>query len=220
MSLRKLLSTFTATLAFASAGAWAQVPAPYETLNPVQIPEGGGKIEVIEFFWYGCPHCYALEPAVNAWLNTLPADVVFKRVPAYPSDLWGEMAKVYYTIEAMGLLDKYHQKIFDAMNRDNLNLARKGIRDEWLKKNGIEPAKYDEMEKSFTVDTRVKRARTLTANYRVDSVPRIFVNGKYYTSGDQAGGHQNLFAVVDQMIARARKETATSTPAAAAKVKS
>jgi thiol:disulfide interchange protein DsbA len=206
MSLRKLLSTLAATLAFASAGAWAQAPAPYEVLNPAQIPEGGGKIEVIEFFWYGCPHCYAIEPAVNAWLKTLPADVVFKRVPAYPSDQWGEMAKVYYTIEAMGLLDKYHQKVFDAMHKDNVNLANKRMRDEWLAKNGIDPAKYNEMEKSFTVSTRVARARTMTANYRVDSVPRFFVNGKYFTSGDQAGGQEKLFSVVNDMIARVRKE--------------
>jgi len=206
MSLRKVLSTLAATLAFAAAGAWAQAPAPFETLNPPQIPEGGGKIEVIEFFWYGCPHCYAIEPAVNAWLKNLPADVVFKRIPAYPSDPWGEMAKVYYTIEAMGLFDKYHQKIFDAMHKDNVNLANKRIREEWLAKNGIDPAKYNEMEKSFTVATKVARARTMTQNYRVDSVPRIVVNGKYYTSGDQAGGHDKLFQVVDQMIARARKE--------------
>jgi len=138
MSLRKLLSTLAATLAFASAGAWAQAPAPYEALNPAQIPEGGGKIEVIEFFWYGCGHCYALEPAVNAWLKTLPADVVFKRIPAYPSDQWGELAKVYYTVEAMGLLDKYHQKIFDAIHKDNVNLGNKRVRDEWLAKNGID----------------------------------------------------------------------------------
>ena len=205
MSLRKMLSSIAATVAFAAAGALAQSPAPYDTLNPAQIPEGGGKIEVIEFFWYGCAHCYAVEPAVNAWLKTLPADVVFKRVPAYPSDQWGEMAKVYYTIEAMGLIDKYHQKIFDAMHKDDKNLANKRIREEWLAQNGIDPAKYNEMEKSFTVATKVARARTMTANYRVDSVPRFFVNGKYYTSGEQPGG-QKIFAVIDQLIARARKE--------------
>ncbi len=206
MSLRKMLSSIAAAAAFAAAGAFAQAPAPYETLNPAQIPEGGGKVEVIEFFWYGCPHCYAIEPAVNAWLKTLPADVVFKRVPAFPSEQWGEMAKVYYTIEAMGLLDKYHQKIFDAMHKDDKNLANKRIRDEWLAQNGIDPAKYNEMEKSFTVATKVARARTMTSNYRVDSVPRFVVNGKYYTSGEQPGGQEKIFVVVDQMIARARKE--------------
>jgi thiol:disulfide interchange protein DsbA len=215
MSLRKVLSTFAATLAFAAAGAWAQAPAPFETLNPPQIPEGGGKIEVIEFFWYGCPHCLAVEPQVNTWLKTIPADVVFKRIPAFPSDAWGATVPLYYTLEAMGLLDKYHQKVFDAMQKDNVNLGNKRLREEWLAKNGIDVTKYNEMEKSFTVATKVARARTMTGSYRVDSVPRFFVNGKYYTSADQAGGHDRLFPVIDQLIARARREN--STPMAAPK---
>jgi thiol:disulfide interchange protein DsbA len=217
MSLRKVLSTFAATVAFAAAGAWAQAPAPFEVMNPPQTPEGGGKIEVIEFFWYGCPHCYAVEPALNTWLKSLPPDVVFKRVPAYPSEQWGEMAKMYYTIEAMGLLDKYHSRIFDAMHKDDLNLANKRIREEWLAKNGIDVAKYNEMEKSFTVATRIARARTMTQNYRIDGVPRLVVNGKYYTTPDPAAGHDKLFSVVDQLIARVRKESTASTPAAAPK---
>jgi thiol:disulfide interchange protein DsbA len=210
-----VLSTFAATLAFAAAGAWAQAPAPFETLNPPQIPEGGGKIEVIEFFWYGCPHCYAVEPQVNAWLKNLPADVVFKRIPAFPSDQWGSTVPLYYTLEAMGLLDKYHQKVFDAMQKDGVNLGNKRLREEWLGKNGIDVAKYNEMEKSFTVATKVARARTMTANYRVDSEPRFFVNGKYYTSAELAGGHDKLFPVIDQLIVRARREN--STPMAAPK---
>jgi protein dithiol oxidoreductase (disulfide-forming) len=206
MSLRKALSSLAAVLAFAAAGAWAQVPAPFEVLNPPQAPEGGGKIEVVEFFWYGCPHCYSVEPAVLSWLKTAPKDVVFRRIPANPSDAWGQMTVVYYTLEAMGVLDKFHPKVFDAMHKDDLNLANKRIRDEWLAKNGIDVAKYAEMEKSFTVATKVNRARQLTHNYRVDSVPRFFVNGKYYTSAEQAGGPDKLFKVVDQLIERARKE--------------
>jgi thiol:disulfide interchange protein DsbA len=208
MSLRKALSTLAAVFAFAAAGAWAQASAPFALLNPPQPAEGGGKIEVIEFFWYGCPHCYHLEPAVVAWSKSLPKDVVFKRIPAFPSDSWGEGATMFYTLEAMGLLDQYHQKVFDAMHRDNVNLANKNKRDEWLKANGIDPAKYAEVEKSFTVATKVARARQLTQNYKVDSVPRIIVNGKYYTSAEQAGGTDRLFPVVDQIIALIRKEKA------------
>ena len=159
MSLRKALSLFTAAFAFAGAAAWAQAPAaPYSMLTPPQATDGSGKIEVIEFFWYGCPHCYSIEPAVNAWLKSAPKDVVFKRVPAYPSDAWGGMAVMYYTLEAMGLLEQYHSKVFDAMHKQNVNLANKGKRDEWLKANGIDPAKYAEVEKSFTVNTKVARA--------------------------------------------------------------
>jgi len=207
MSLRKALSFLVALLAFASAGAaWSQAGTPYSLLSPPQPTEGGGKIEVIEFFWYGCPHCYALEPAVNAWLKTAPKDVVFKRVPAFPSESWGRDAVMFYTLEAMGLLDKYHDKVFDAIHKDKVNFANKAKRDEWLKANGIDPAKYAEVEKSFTVVTKVARARQMTQSYKVDSVPRFIVNGKYVTSGEQAGGNDRIFPVIDQIATMARKE--------------
>jgi thiol:disulfide interchange protein DsbA len=207
MSLRKALSLLVAVLAFASAGAaWSQAGTPYSMLSPPQPTEGGGKIEVIEFFWYGCPHCYAIEPAVNAWLKTAPKDVVFKRVPAFPNESWGQMTVMFYTLEAMGLLDQYHQKVFDAIHKQNVNLANKTKREEWLKANGIDPAKYAEVEKSFTVVTKVARARQMTQSYKVDSVPRFIVNGKYVTSGEQAGGNDKIFPVIDQIAAMARKE--------------
>jgi len=216
MSLRKVLALAAASLSFAAAGAFAQAPAaPYSTLNPPQPTEGGGKIEVIEFFWYGCPHCYSIEPAVNAWLKTAPKDVVFRRVPAVPNESWGQMAGVFYTLEAMGVLDQMHLKVFDATHKDNFNLANKKIREEWLAKNGVDVAKYNDVEKSFTVASKIQRARQLTGAYRVDSVPRIIVNGKYYTSAEQAGGSGKLFPVVDQLIVMARKESpAAATPTA------
>ena len=207
MSLRKALSLLVAVLAFASAGAaWSQAGTPYSMLSPPQPTEGGGKIEVIEFFWYGCPHCYAIEPAVNAWMKTAPKDVVFKRVPAFPNEAWGRDAVMFYTLEAMGLLDQYHQKVFDAMHKDKVNFANKAKRDEWLKANGIDPAKYAEVEKSFSVVSKVSRARQMTQSYKVDSVPRFIVNGKYVTSGEQAGGNEKIFPVIDQIAAMARKE--------------
>jgi len=206
MTASRFFSRFIAVLAFAALGAWAQAGAPYATLEPPQPTEGNGKIEVTEFFWYGCPHCYAMEPAVNAWLKNKPADVEFRRVPAFPSESWGEMAKIYYTLEAMGKMPEFHSKVFDAVHKDHVNLLNKGKRDEWLKANGIDPAKYAEVEKSFSVVSKIARARQLTQAYKVDSVPRFFVAGKYYTSGEQAGGNDKIFPTVDTMIAQARKE--------------
>ncbi len=211
MSRRKLLSLLAAFLACTLGTAWAQLP--YAVLDPAQPVEGGGKIEVTEFFWYGCPHCYHLEGEVNAWLKTKPADVVFKRVPAYPSDSWGELAKVYYTLQAMGLIDQFHSKVFDAIHKDGVNLANKKIRDQWLAKNGIDPAKYDAVEKSFTVATDLARARQLTLAYKVDSVPRVFVNGKYYTAAELTGNPETIFAEVDKLIAMVRKERSASAAA-------
>ncbi len=213
MSFRKILALAASLLAFASA-AWGQAGQPYQVLNPAQPAEGGGKVEVIEFFWYGCPHCYSLEADVNAWLKTAPKDVVFKRVPAIPNDNWGQGAAVYYTLEAMGLLEQYHSKVFDAFHKENQNLANKRIREEWLKKNGIDVSKYNEVEKSFSVATKLNRAKQMTQNYKVDGVPRIFVNGKYYTAAEFAGGNSRIFTVVDQLIAMARKETGAQAAAA------
>ena len=200
MSLRKALAYTTALLALAF-GAWAQ--SPYATLTPPQ-PTENGKIEVVEFFWYGCPHCAALEPDVVAWEKKLPKDVVFKRVPA-ASGGWAEHAKIFYTLEAMGLLGQYHQKVFDAFHKDNVNLNNKKIRDEWLTKNGINLADYEKAEKSFSVATNLNRAKTLTYAYKVDSVPRIAVNGKYYTSAEKAGDLNEVFVIVDQLIGMSRK---------------
>jgi len=176
MSLPNTLSIFAAVFALAIGTAHAQAtPAAFGKLPAPQPTEGGGKIEVIEFFWY-----------------------------ANPSEGWGEMARVYYTLDAMGLLDKYHQRVFDAMHKENVNLGNKRLREAWLAKNGIDVAKYNDVEKSFSVATKLSRARQLTQAYQVDSVPRLVVNGKYYTAADLTG--DKVFPTVDQMIAQVRKE--------------
>ena len=213
MNFRKT-AAFAAALLTAALASWAQ--QPFQVLSPSQPPDGGGKVEVIEFFWYGCPHCYSLEADVNAWLKNVPKDVVFKRVHAAPNEAWAESAKIYYTLESMGVLDQYHAKVFDAFHKENQNLANKRIREEWLKKSGIDVAKYNEVEKSFTVATKLNRAKQMTLNYKVDGVPRVFVNGKYYTAPEFAGGGSRVFQVVDQLVAMARKEQSAAAPAAPA----
>ena len=193
MQLRKALTILLTLLGMAAFAPSADAQSPlFATLAPPQPVEGGGKIEVTEFFWYGCP-------------QTKPQDVVFKRVPTY-NEGWAPMVSLYYTLEAMGVLEQYHSKVFDAIHKYNVNLNNKGKRDEWLKANGIDPAKYAEVEKSFTVVTKIQRAKQLSQAYKVDSVPRFFVNGKYYTSAEQAGGADKIFLVLDPMVNLARKE--------------
>ena len=205
MQLRKVFSVLFTLIGIAAFAPQSLAQSPlFATLSPAQ-PTEGGKVEVTEFFWYGCSHCYALEPYVSAWLKNKPQDVVFKRVPTY-NEGWAPMVTLFYTLEAMGLLDQYHSRVFDAIHKDHVNLNNAKKRDEWLKANGIDPAKYAEVEKSFSVVTNVNRARQLTQSYKVDAVPRFFVNGKYWTSADQAGGEDKLLLVVNQMIALARKE--------------
>jgi protein dithiol oxidoreductase (disulfide-forming) len=206
MQLRKAFSILLTLVGIAALAPQASAQSPlYTALTPPQPTEGGGKVEVTEFFWYGCPHCYAVEPMIAEWLKKKPQDVVFKRVPTY-NDNWAPMVTLYYTLEAMGVLDQYHAKVFDAIHKSNVNLGNKNKRDEWLKANGIDPAKFAEVEKSFTVATKVQRAKQLTQAYKVDSVPRFFVQGKYYTSAEQAGGMDRLFLVIDQLIVQARRE--------------
>lgn len=197
-ALRLMLVAFT----FTAAGAWAET---YQKLETPQVTDGSGKIEVIEFFWYGCPHCYAMETNVNAWLKTKPADVEFKRIPAY-SGGWVPQAVVFYTLEAMGKLDTMHSKVFDALHKDHLNLNSEKVLDKFLADNGIDPAEYHKVEKSFSVVNKLSRDKQLTLTYQVDSVPRFFIAGKYVTSGDIAGGNDKIMGAIDEAVAAVRKE--------------
>ena len=207
-----LLVALTATLALvpagnAAVGDHAGHQHSNERLSTLQEPQptlAAPKIEVIEFFWYGCPHCYQLEPAISKWLAMPRKDVVFKRVPAVPSEGWAQMATVYYTLEAMGAIDRLHLKVFEALHKERLRLDQKPVREAWLAKQGIELKRYLEVESSFTVITNVQRARQLTRAYRVDSVPRLVIGGGYATSPEQAGGTDAVFTVVDEAIARMR----------------
>ncbi|MBV8031196.1 MAG: thiol:disulfide interchange protein DsbA/DsbL [Betaproteobacteria bacterium] len=213
MFLRQALALAATLLTLAFSGHAQQ--GPWQLVNPPQPQENNGKIEVIEFFWYGCPHCYAIESDVNAWLAKKPADVDFKRVPA-PMGGWLEGAKIYYTLEAMGLLAQYHDKVFDAIHKDNVNLFNAKKREEWLAKNGIDPEKYAAAEKSFSVDSRLKRAMQLVQTYKVDGVPRFVVAGKWYTGAEWAGGEHKIMPAVDQLIDMARHEMPAAGKSAAA----
>ena len=151
------------------------------------------------------------------WNKTLGKDVVFKRVPAIPNEAWGQTAIIYYTLEAMGFLDKYHQKVFDAIHQDNVILSNRKVRDDWLVKQGIDVTEFNKVEKSFSVQSKMTRAKQLTASYKVSGVPTLVVNGKYATSNELAGGPERVVQVTDGLVAMSRREMAASAPPAAAK---
>lgn len=206
LSIRNTFALFAAVLALAAGSASAQI-REYALLDPPQPTEGGGKVEVIEFFWYGCSHCYHLEPYVEKFVANMPKDVVFKRMPAVASDSWAQSAQLFYTLEAMGLLDKLHRKVFDATHQENLNLTVKKVREDWLAKQGVDLAKYAEVEKSFSVVTKLNRAKQMTAAYKVDGVPTLYVNGKYITSNTHTKGDMaRVFVVVDDLVKLARTQ--------------
>ena len=211
MKIVKQLAAAAGALLLAAA-AYAQPAAPlgpkeFTVLNPSQPTEGGGKIEVIEFFWYGCGHCYTLEPYVEKWAGNLAKDVVFRRMPAIPNEQWGQTALVFFTLEAMGLLEKHHKAVFDAIHKSNVNMNNAKFRDPWLQAQGIDVAKFNEVAKSFSVTSKMNRARQLTAAYKVDGVPMLVVNGKYVTSATLAGGDPaRVMAIVDRLVDMSRKE--------------
>ena len=209
--MNRIRSLFALALALAflvAPGAQAQsrLGTDYSALKAPQPTEAPGKVEVVEFFWYGCPHCYALEPALDAWVKKLPADVQFRRIPAILSESWAPHARIYYAFEALGVLDRVHKSFFDAIHRDHLNVASEEAMNEWLKKNGIDRKTFDGAVKSFGVQTKAKRAAQLTAAYQVEGVPLIAVQGKHTVGAEQSATREKMLATAGDLIVLARKD--------------
>lgn len=215
MSLRRILAIATAALGLLAATAHAQQQA-FSILSPAQPTDGGGKVEVIEFFSYACGHCYSLEPFLESWAKNLPPDVVFKRVPGVGAQSWTELGLLYYTLHAMGKLDTLHGKAFDAIHKEQINLASPKVRYEWAAKQGLDVAQFKAVEKSFSVQSRLSRARQMMGSYKVDGVPTLIVNGKYVTSNAAAGGATRVIPLLEQLIAMARRDMGIAAPAPAA----
>ena len=172
---------------------------------PVPPVAANGKIEVLEFFSYACPHCNAFEPTVEAWARKVPADVSFIRVPV-PFLMNAEnLMKTYYALEALGKVDPMQAKVFAAIHVDHNYLEKPADIAALMAKNGIDAAKFTNTFNSFSVATSVTRAKKLMASYKVDGVPTLAVQGRYETSPGQAGGFEQAFGVVDFLIQRARK---------------
>ena len=203
---------FAASLGLTTTGSvLAQTPAKgtnYVELSPPQPTETSGKIEVIEFFWYECPHCYALEPLLPAWIKKLPKDVVFKRVPATFNDQWRVSARVFYALEAIGEEGRIHAALFDAIHKDKLRITSESVHLEWLAKNGVDIEKFKAAYRSFGVDSKLKRSDQLMQSYRLDGVPTFAVQGRYVASATLNNDRQQLLSVVDYLIAEARRGAA------------
>lgn len=178
----------------------------YQILSPEMGTDSGKKIEVAEFFWYRCPHCYQLEPGLNAWLKKLPKDVNMRRIPAVLNESWAQLAKVYYTMEALGVADKYHDALFDAIHLDGLDVSKDSVLFDWAAKVGMNRQAFISAYQSFGVQSKVLRANQLTRESKITGVPSFVVDGKYLTSESMTGGEEALFKTLDELIAKARKE--------------
>ena len=204
-----LLARAAAVVAFLSslllAGTSAAEPVEGKDYAAVPLPQAttAGKIEVTEFFWYGCPHCYALEPKLEAWVAKLPKDVQFKRVPAVLAAHWQPMAKSFYALEATGV--DLHAKMFNAIHVENVNLNDEQTFLQWVGKQGADSRKIGDAYRSFGVNSKLQAARQLNVNYGLTSVPTLVIAGKYRTSPSMAGSAEQMFQVADQLIEQARK---------------
>jgi protein dithiol oxidoreductase (disulfide-forming) len=170
---------------------------------PTDAP--AGKIEVIEFFWYSCPHCNAFEPRLAAWAKKLPADVFFRRVPVAFRDDFVPQQRLYYTLEAMGKVDELHARVFDEIHNKRQPTNREDLILAFAEKNGLDRARFQEVYNSFTVQTKARRAKQLQDQYEVQGVPSMGVAGLYITDGDMAGTMDRALQVVDYLVAEARK---------------
>jgi len=201
-----------ATAALGLPGAlFAQVKKPEEGTEYLALDKRvtteapQGKVEVIEFFWYSCPHCNAFEPRLEAWIKKQPADVVIKRVPVAFRDDFVPQQRLFYTLEAMGKLDELHGKVFQAIHANREPINREELILEWAGKQGLDKAKFKELYNSFSVSSKARRASQLQNAFQVQGVPAIGIAGRYYTDGTLAGNMDRALQITDYLIAEARK---------------
>lgn len=166
-----------------------------------------GKIEVAEVFWYGCSHCYNLEPVLSDWVKKLPPDVSFVRIPVMWNPTNEIHGRIYYTAEALGKLDRINPAMFKAIHVENRPLTEEKDILEFFEQNGVPAADFNKTFRSFAVESQLKRAKDLTVKYKVRGVPLLVVDGKYTTDGPQIRSHQDLLAVTEELIQRERQGT-------------
>jgi thiol:disulfide interchange protein DsbA len=212
-SLRKSLAALaTLLLMIAAAGADAQTqPAPklsneYIRLDPPRPVASGNRIEVIEFFYYGCPVCYELHPQLARWVFKQGNAVSLRLVPALSSDNWEPFAKLFYTLEATGQLQRLHWPVYDNFHFDGVKLNEEPVMADWVSHNGIDKQKFLTTYRSPAIQAKVAEAREMVQAYDIKGVPSIVIDGKFLTSARMAGGIRELVQVLDQLVELARKE--------------
>jgi len=204
-----LALTAPLTLGLGAAPSWAQQAfRPGKDYLPLERPVasdvGPGKVELIEFFWYSCPHCNAFEPSFAQWVKAAPKEVVVRRVPVAFRDDFAPQQRLYYTLEALGWVETLHAKVFHAVHVERLGLNTDALIQAWIDKQGVDGKKFAETYKSFGVAGKVKRAVQLQNDYRVEGVPSLGIAGRYYTDGTLAGSMERALKVAESLIARAR----------------
>jgi thiol:disulfide interchange protein DsbA len=165
---------------------------------------------VVEFFWYECPHCYSLEPALEAWVKRLPKYAEFKRVPAMFNERWAIAARVYYTLDVMGELERLHKPLFEAIHKQSLRITNEKQLSDWLQRQNVDLGKFSAALKSFSVESRLKRAAELGQAAKIDGVPALMINGRYLVSASATASEEKMLAIADSLIEQSRRSVGAS----------
>lgn len=181
------------------AGRYERIDPPVETASPDQV-------EVVELFWYGCPHCFDFEPFVSRWQKSMPEYVRFRRMPAIFRDSWEPHARAYYTAEILGVVDRIHEPLFEAIQTQKRELGTKESLAAFFAEYGVDKTQFNQTYESFAVDSQVNRSKLMQARYGVMGVPSMVVDGKYRTSGSEAGSLENVIPVVEALVEREHKK--------------
>ena len=176
----------------------------YRVIAPQPVQTHAGQIEVIDFFWYGCPYCNRLQPAFERWLSRKPADVVVRRIPAVLRENWAPHARIYYTLEALGEAERLHQKVYHGYHVEQLFMSRPEVMSEWAVRNGIDRERWDGAYNSPAVTRKVEEAANLTRSYSITGTPALVVDGRYLTSGNMVESLDGLIPILDGLIFRVR----------------
>ncbi len=176
----------------------------YRFITPQPVQASAGQIEVIDFFWYGCPYCNRLQPALERWLSRKPADIVVRRIPVVLRENWAPHARIYYTLEALGETERLHQKVYHGYHVEQLFMSRPEVMSEWAVRNGIDRERWDGAYNSPAVTRKVEEAANLTRSYSITGTPALVVDGRYLTSGNMVESLDGLIPILDGLIFRVR----------------
>jgi protein dithiol oxidoreductase (disulfide-forming) len=170
-----------------------------------QPVETGGRIEVIEFFWYGCPYCNELQPALEEWIKRKPDDVTLRRIPVILRDSWAQHARIYYTLELLGEVGRLHPQVYHSYHVEELHMSKPEVMEQWAATHGIERRKWIDAYYSPEVDARVAHAFQLTKRYDVQGTPSLVVGGRYLTSSSMTPTVRGLVPVLEDLVRLARQ---------------
>jgi len=195
-------------MGYANVSAEIREGQDYYVLSDSQPVREGNSIEVIEFFWYGCPHCYHLNPYIKTWLENPPEDVKFRYVPAILQSGWVHGAKLFYALDAIKETGRLHDKVYDAIHRDNINLTNDSVLFDWVTVLGIDTDRFTQSFRSFEIQNMVARSTLMSRQYQLTGVPTLVIDGRYVTSGRKGGSSEDAIMVIEQLLEKVRRERA------------